>query len=321
MVRTFRSASAAALAVAFFGALGPAHSANTEPVCERVRPVVFATPRAETAAFHTAVARRIVQDGFGCETVTVDGSTETLVAAVAEGDADILMEVWTDDAPRTLATAEAAGRVVRLGTIVPDGEAGWYMPRFVVEGADPPAQGLTSLADLAPHRAVFRDPEEPDKGRFFNCVIGWPCEARNSRKLEAYGLAEAFANVRPGSHEALVAQVEEAIARGEPVLFAYWSPSALAARHDLVRLTEPAHATAGGSSGVDGRKTAAPVEIVAVANVDLPADAPALAAFVGRYRLSAAAVDAAIAGMAIDKESADEAAARFLAEHPQLWSA
>ncbi|MGV8790420.1 glycine betaine ABC transporter substrate-binding protein, partial [Pseudomonas aeruginosa] len=46
---------------------------------------------------------------------------------------------------------------------------------------------------------VFRDPEEPGKGRFYHCPAGWTCELENSEMLKRYGLEETFTNFRPGT--------------------------------------------------------------------------------------------------------------------------
>lgn len=117
------------------------------------------------------------------------------------------------------------------------------MPRYVIEG-DPQrkleakAPKLRSIADLAQYAEVFRDPEEPGKGRFYNCPAGWTCELENSEMLKSYGLEETFTNFRPGTGPALDAAVLSSYRRGEPILFYYWSPTPLMGRADLVRLEE-----------------------------------------------------------------------------------
>jgi ABC-type proline/glycine betaine transport system substrate-binding protein len=288
----------------------PAASLAFPSGCHQDGTVRFGISPAETAAFHTALARRILEDGYGCTTEVVEDATAALGEALAGGRADILMEVWADDVPPPLAAALERGAAVRLGTVVPDARYGWYVPRFAVDGLEAPARGLAGIDDLAAHAAAFPDPEEPEKGRFFNCVMGWPCEATNTDAFVARGLDAPFTNVRPGSHAALVAQVEETMALGEPVLFAYWSPSALVARTDLVRLDGTGTGSAGNGS----------IPIDAVATADFVADAPDLAAMLRRFRLDAAMVNAAIARLARGEESADAAAARFLRSHPEVWT-
>ncbi len=170
-----------------------------------------------SAAFHTAMARTILEKGYDCSTDVIPGTTLILNQGMARGDVDILMEIWTANTAQAFLDAEAEGKVMRLGATFPDAVEGWYVPRYVVEGENAPAPGLKSITDLANYKELFTDPEEPDKGRFYNCVIGWQCEVVNSKKLAAYGLDEDFTNVRPGAGAALEAAVEGAYLREKPV--------------------------------------------------------------------------------------------------------
>ena len=44
------------------------------------------------------------------------------------------------------------------------------------------------MRDVVRYKYLFRDPEEPAKGRFYKCILGWNCEVVNTNKLKAYGL-------------------------------------------------------------------------------------------------------------------------------------
>ena len=63
------------------------------------------------------------------------------------------------------------------------------------------------MRDLARYKHLFRDPEEPAKGRFYNCILGWNCEVVNTNKLKAYGLDGHFTNFRAGTGAALAAAI------------------------------------------------------------------------------------------------------------------
>ncbi len=112
---------------------------------------------------------------------------------------------------------------VSLGTNFPDAVQGWYVPRYVIEGDDargiePIAPELNFVSDLKEHWELFRDPEQPGKGRFYNCILGWSCEEQSTRKLEGYGLDRFYTNFRPGTGAALAAAIASAYERGRPVL-------------------------------------------------------------------------------------------------------
>lgn len=67
----------------------------------------------------------------------------------------------------------AKGTVEAVGLAYPDAVQGWFVPRYLVEGDDAPAAGLTSVSQLGEYAEVFQDPEDPDMGRFYNCIAGW----------------------------------------------------------------------------------------------------------------------------------------------------
>lgn len=91
---------------------------------------------------------------------------------------------------------------------------------------------------------MFKDPEEPTKGRFLNCPSGWTCEGVNTAKLQAYKLEANYVNFRPGTGTALDAAIAAAYLQGEPMLFYYWSPTAIMGKYKLVQLQEPAYSDA-----------------------------------------------------------------------------
>ncbi|WP_205508360.1 glycine betaine ABC transporter substrate-binding protein, partial [Stenotrophomonas indicatrix] len=74
-------------------------------------------------------------------------------------------------------------------------------------GIEAKAPELRSVADLPRYKALFRDPEEPAKGRFYNCPTGWTCEIVNSQKLKAYRLQDSYTNFRTGTGPALDAAI------------------------------------------------------------------------------------------------------------------
>lgn len=283
--------------------------AETAP-CEVSKPVVFAGLDWASNAFHTAVAQRILRDGYGCKVDTVPGTTVALINGVARGDLQVVMEVWKANTPPSWTTALAAGKVVEAGVNFPDATQGWYVPRYLVEGPKALAPGLRSVTDLPRFKGVFSDPEEPGKGRFYNCPAGWQCELFNTQKLTAYGLAPAYTNFRPGTGAALDAAITSALKRKRPVLFYYWGPSWLLGQwgQDLVMLQEPP-------------ATAYPkVQVVVGVSKAFADQAPTLMAFLKRYRTNAQVVSEALAHLQSTQSSANEAARDFLRTHEALWT-
>lgn len=285
--------------------------------CDIDRPVVFADLNYGSAQFHTAVASRIIKDGYGCKVDSIPGDTIPLINGVARGDADIIMEIWTANPAQAWVDAEKAGQTVALGTTYPDATEGWFVPTSIVSGPDAVAPDLKAVSDLPNYTKLFADPEEPGKGRFYNCPAGWQCEVVNSKKLIAYGLDDKYTNFRPGTGEALAAAAEAGALRNKPVLFYYWGPTWLLGKYDFTRLDEPPFDKtvwdAMMASDHPTKATAYPVSKVIVgANKEFADSAPTLTAFLKAYSSTNAATSAALAYMRDNDAAPDEAAVNFL---------
>ncbi len=301
--------------------LGVLLSGTAARACDISRPIVFAGLDWDSVGFHNAVARRILETGYDCKTDVIPGSTIPLLQGVARGDIDVAMEVWKDAAAEVWLRALAKNQVVEVGINFPDALQGWYVPRYVVE-AHP---DLKSVGDLVKYKALFKDAEEPAKGRFYNCVAGWACEVVNTNKLRAYKLEPHFTNFRPGTGVALAAAIGGAFLKREPILAYYWGPTWVLGAYDLVKLQEPAWNDTdwkGISTNADyPRAVDYPAVTVWIgANAKFVKAAPTVTTFLSNYRTSAALVNEALANMRETNTNDNAAALRFLKTQPQLWT-
>ncbi len=299
-----------------FGLAGPA-LAQDAPQCELDRPVMFGALNWDSAQFHTAVAAYIMEHGYGCATDSIPGDTIPLINGVARGDADLVMEIWTANPAEAWVDAEAKGQTVALGATFPDASEGWFVPTAMVSGPEAVAPDLRSVTDLARYKDLFADPEEPGKGRFYNCPAGWHCEVVNSKKLEAYGLADHYTNFRPGTGDALDAAAETGALRGRPTLFYYWGPTWLLGEYDFTRLEEPPFDQATWDAMMEADQpteaTAYPESRVVIgANTAFTEAAPNLTEFLRAYGSTSAATSAMLAYMRENRASAEDAAVHFL---------
>lgn len=293
--------------------------------CEIDRPIVFAGMDWQSNAFHTAVAQKILEAGYGCETDVIPGTTIPLLQGVAQGDIDVVMEVWKDNVTEVWSRALRRNQVVELGVNFPDAVQGWYVPRYLVDGPDAEAPGLKAVSDLPDYKDLFRDPEEPSKGRFYNCIAGWNCEVINSAKLKAYGLDEHFTNFRPGTGAALAAAIASAYIRQQPIVTYYWEPTWVLGKYDMVMLEEPEYDsevfdTLANASDPAAATAYPVVEVVVGANRRFAEKAPDLIAFLGRYQTDAALVSEALAFMEDTGGTAEDAAVDFLKDQTALWT-
>ena len=254
------------------------------------------------------------------------------------GDIDVDMEVWVDNTPEFWIEAVAAGNVRELSSVFDDAAQGFYVPRYLVEGdaergIEPLAPDLRSVSDLPQYADLFRDPEQPDKGRLYNCVIGWYCEGINNVKMVVYGLEDTYTNFRPGTGVAIETTMQTAYTQGEPWLGYYWEPTGILGRLDMLRLEEPAydedcfaHMNAMAEAETPELATQAcdyPIVVAAVGLGSAFADTiPApIEAFLDAFYLPTATINELLAVMESEEASTRDVAITFLSDYPDVWSA
>lgn len=303
-----------------------AGQAMAAPSCPIPTPVKFAGVNWESGEFITAVMQEMIERGYGCATDTVPGNTVTLEQALADNGIQILGEEWVSRSD-VWKKAEATGTVRAIGHPFTEANEGWYVPDYLVHGAGAVAPDLHDVAQLNDPRyiALFRDPEQPSKGRFLNCPSGWTCEGVNSAKLKAYGLTNAYVDFRPGTGPAMDAAITSAYVQKQPVLFYYWSPSPIAGRLKLVQLREPPWTAAcwADLTSKDGRHTqgcAAPAADVAYGvSTPFAKSAPAVAAMLAKATFPMDELNANLVQRADAKSTARAQAIAFLRHRPDLW--
>ena len=217
-----RRLAVAAVFASLFGA--PAWAQSDQ--CEVSEKIVFGGLDWDSNAFHVGVARYILEKGYGCKTDVIPGSTLPLLTALGRGDVQILMEIWKQNILDAWEKLSNDGKVIDVGVNFPDAIQGFFVPTYMQKGdpergIDPIAPDLVHVDDLNDHWELFKDPEQPSKGRFHNCILGWTCETINTKKMKVYGLDRKFVNFRPGTGAALAAAIASNYERGEPFVAYY----------------------------------------------------------------------------------------------------
>ena len=194
----------------------------------------------DSANIHTAIGSYIMEHGYGCNVEVTKGSTNPILAALIDNQLDIIFEHWTDNNVALIDPELASGNLVDLGINTPASEQAFFVDRATSE-----AHGITSVEDLKKPGIweLFKDPEDPSKGRITSCISGWTCYTINQVKIFEYGLGDLYTNFDPGSGGALDAAIAGAFAKGQPIVTYYWTPTSLMGKPeiDMVRLTEPAY--------------------------------------------------------------------------------
>ncbi|GAB3626699.1 glycine/betaine ABC transporter [Pandoraea terrae] len=310
---------------------GAAIAAPAAPAdwCASGKVVKFGDLNWESGAFLTEVMRYVMEHGYGCTTDAVPGNTVSLEVALSNNDIQVLAEEWIGRS-KAWNTAAGAGKVKGVGHVITGAAEGWYVPDYVVHGdpkrnIKPMAPGLSSVADLPKYRALFQDDEEPSKGRFLNCPIGWTCEGVNSQKLKAYGLTDSYVNFRSGTGAALDSTITSLVQRGKPILFYYWNPTPLMGRFRFLKLQEPAYnetcwRTLADKTHLNPCGSASPpADIEAGVSRAIYEGAPRLMAMLGKFNIPIDLLNQLLADQAERKIDTKTLARTFLQQHEAIW--
>ncbi len=269
----------------------------------------------DSALFHNSVADFILENGYGYETDGIPGGTIPLFAGLAAGEIDINMEVWVDNQKKAVDEAIEAGQVIDLGPNFRDSWQGWLVPTYMVEDGLLPAD--ISVDNISDYWELFKDPEDPSKGRFYNGDPSWECTGIDAIKFEAYGLGEHFNIFNAGSVDALNASLMSAYESREPWFGYYWSPTYLLGQIDMTVVAEPAFDQAVWDENKGCSYTEVPVHIGI--NTSLMEKAPEVVTFLTKYETTSAMINASLAYMDDNGVDYDAAAVWFLQEYESTW--
>jgi len=299
-------------------------------VCSPDKTIRFAGITWESAQFYTSMIRTLLEQGYGCKTELVTGSSAATETAVVSND----LQVWVESWNRTdiIKKGQEMGKVRLVGDLLSGGGAieGFFVPEYVVKGdakrgIKAMAPDLKSVADLPKYKALFKDDEEPGKGRFLSCPVGWDCEKFNTQKLKAYKLDTDYTNFRAGTGAALDAAISSAIERGKPILFYYWSPASLMGKYKLVQLQEPAYNakcwdTIKDIKVKDVCPSATPdTKLTVAVSTPFASSNPGAIAVMEKVQLNPDQINGAVAQMTDRKASSDVVAREFMKANPAVW--
>lgn len=161
--------------------------------------------------------------------------------AIRAGDLDYGCELWPSYSTTIQKYVKEFGgdgsmlKVADAGVI---GVSSYYVPKYMVEGADATAPDLKTWEDMNKYSDLFKTLETGDKGRLIGCpTAAWQCE--DNKRMELLGLN--YAAVELGSEAAHWAEMQAAYKRKEPFIAYAWEPHWIHAALDLVKIELPAH--------------------------------------------------------------------------------
>lgn len=284
--------------------------------------IVFGDYSWDSAQVHNRIAAFIVEKGYGYPVDYVFGETMPIMQGMEKGNIDVTMEMWVDNVKEAYQKMLDSGAVKDLGANFPDSPQGWYVPTYMIKGDSargikPMAPDLKSVSDLPKYAKLFKDPEQPDKGRFHNSPPGWVVTDINQAKIKAYGLDKSFNVFSTGSDTALASSIVSAYEKGQPWVGYYWEPTWIMGKLDMTMLEEPPFDQQQWDK--DKGCSFAPTKVNIAINAKLEQKAPEVVKFLDNYQTTLEQTNSALAYMNSQNADAKAAAIWFLQQYPDHW--
>jgi glycine betaine/proline transport system substrate-binding protein len=270
------------------------------------------------SAVNVAVAKILLSEKLGYPVEVVDIDENAQWAGLAKGDLHASLEVWPSGHGENIAEYIEKQKVVEnggeLGVI---GKISWYQPKYVVE-AHPELATWEGFKNPELAR-LFATAETGDKGQF---LAGDPSWVQYDDQIIA-NLGLHLQVVVAGSEEAILAALDAAYSRRQPILFYFWTPHSIHARYDLVPVQLPPHSDACYAKipqrGVDCDYPADVLFKIFAAN--LKTLAPEAYTFLKNFNYSTADQITMLAAVEVDGKTPEEAARAWIEANPDKWQA
>jgi len=210
--------------------VGVAVSAGAQSTPESDEPVRLAMNEWTGQHVSTAVAGEVLKRmGYNVEYVTAGYYPQ--VQAMAEGDLDASLEIWSSNIGDGWDEHFDSGAVEVVSHSGLQPQEAWYVPGYVVDMCPglPNWEALNDCVDL------FATPETMPSGRFLDYPADWG--DKNRPRIEALGLD--FVNIQSGGEGAIIAEIKSAYERQAPLLTMFWEPHWIHAQYDMQRVYLP----------------------------------------------------------------------------------
>ncbi len=276
------------------------------------------------SALNVAVAEQLIESEIGQTVETVEIDENATWPAINTGDISASLEMWPSGHAQNVADFidNPDGNIANAGLLGPVGKIGWYIPTYMVE-QHPELATWEGFAD--PELAkLFATAETGDKGQFLGADPSFV--QYDEAIIDNLGLPLEV--VYAGSDPAILAALDSAYGREEPILFYLWTPHSAHNTYDLteVRLpeyTEECYAsTAGDDATGEGVACDYPADdLFKIVSKDLATTSPAVDAFIKKMSITTDDQIEMLAAVEVDGLSIEEAAAAWIEAHPDTWQA
>jgi glycine betaine/proline transport system substrate-binding protein len=274
--------------------------------------IVFADLNWGSAQIQNAIARYIVEEGYGYPTDAIFGGTIPLFQGLLDGEIHVTMEIWLPNQQEAWDKALADRAVIPVGKSIRENwQSAFVIPTYVLE-QNP---DLTTVQDIREFKAIF--PQEEGKVVLVGCPAGWECEAVNKQMVTAYGLDDVITFQTPGGQEALFASLKSALDKTEPWLGYLWGPT-LNSGLGLSRLEEPAYSDE--CWATNKACNYGPADVTIAVHPTIVQRAPEVIEFLRRWDFPASAAEESEFYLESNSLTFPETAIRYLKTNEAEWT-
>jgi glycine betaine/proline transport system substrate-binding protein len=280
--------------------------------------IVFSDLSWTSAQVQNRIAQFIVEKGYGYPTEAIFGDTLPLFQGLRKGDTNVTMEIWLPNQDAAWEDALSEGEVVSIGkSLGNDWQSTFVVPAYMQEQY-PELDHIDDLKDPR-FQEVFATTESRGKARLVACVPGWSCEAVNDAQIEAYGLTDFLHVIKPGSQDAMFADIAGAYERQEPWLGYMWGTGDPALLLDLVKLEETPYSP---ECWYTTRACAFEDATILIAvDPELPSRAPDVVQFLKNWDFNIDVYKGVVRWMSANpKASIEDAARTWLEDNGDMWT-
>jgi glycine betaine/proline transport system substrate-binding protein len=265
------------------------------------------------------VAKQLLEEklGYTVEIVTIDENAQW--PAVSKGDISAILELWPSGETHQKGLkqyVEGDKTVDNLGELGVIGKISWYVPKYAV---DEHPELATFEGFKKPELAsLFKTAETGDAGQF---LAGDPSWVQYDEEI-IQNLGLDLKVVRAGSEQAVLAALDSAYSRKQPILFYLWTPHSIHNKYELVPVQLPEWTADCYSEANAGKKACDyPKDVLfKVANARLKDTAPDAFAFLKNMNYTDTDQIAMIADVELNKKSPADAAKAWIEKNEAMWS-
>ncbi|MDP6823669.1 MAG: glycine betaine ABC transporter substrate-binding protein [Dehalococcoidia bacterium] len=206
---------------------------------EEVKPTInFGDSLFESLWINNAIAEFVIEAAYGNPVETIQMPTPIMQTSLANGEIDVVMELWHESIIDWYDKEIANGTIANLGQTYEGSPQFFIVPTYTAEEF-----GIVTIEDMKKPEVVaaLADPEDPAKGAFNNCIGGWQCAAINRAKFQAYGLDEFYNIITPGNTGAMDAGLSGPQIANQHTFGYYWAPTSLFGLYDWTVIEEPVY--------------------------------------------------------------------------------